>query len=222
MGDIGRKRRRIEVVPSQPAEPTTEPMTAPQQAPEPSPFMSSVEVAHLRLAAILGRLPDELKPLVLKMPDDTVTVALPISTILKQLPGGAVKVSLATLHRQAPAGVLAPLPPGDKRMAEVPLTEIFRHIKPTAFKRRADQRASDGLDSKFNLFGDAENPFQIAPTGPDDEFPGEEIAPPPVVTRAMEKAAPEGRPVATPPLEFRLAGNPSHQPPPPRTRRKRH
>jgi hypothetical protein len=37
MGDIGRKRRRIEVVPSQPAEPTTEPMTAPQQAPEPTP-----------------------------------------------------------------------------------------------------------------------------------------------------------------------------------------
>jgi hypothetical protein len=37
MGDIGRKRRRIEVVPSQPAEPTTEPMTAPDQAPEPTP-----------------------------------------------------------------------------------------------------------------------------------------------------------------------------------------
>ncbi len=37
MGDVGRKRRRIEVVPSQPAEPTTEPMTAPQQAPEPTP-----------------------------------------------------------------------------------------------------------------------------------------------------------------------------------------
>ncbi len=37
MGDIGRKRCRIEVVPSQPAEPTTEPMTAPQQAPEPTP-----------------------------------------------------------------------------------------------------------------------------------------------------------------------------------------
>jgi len=138
---------------------------------EPSSLMPAVEVAQLRLATILDRLPEELKPAVLKRPDESVTVALPISTILKQLPGGAVKVSLATLHRQAPAGVFGPLPPGDKRMVEVPLAEIFRHIKPASFKRRTDQRTADALDSKFNLFGNAQNPYQVAPTAPEDEAP---------------------------------------------------
>lgn len=37
MGDIGRKRRRIEVVPSQPSEPTTTPQQAPEPTPERSP-----------------------------------------------------------------------------------------------------------------------------------------------------------------------------------------
>jgi hypothetical protein len=134
------------------------PASRTQQHFEPNSTMPIVEVAHLRLDAILARLPDELKPLVLKMPDAAVTVALPISTIVKQLPSGSVKVSLATLHRQAPVGVLGPLPPGDKRMVEVPLAEVFRHIKPTVFKRRNDQKTAEALDSQFNLFGDAENP----------------------------------------------------------------
>ena len=145
------------------------PESTTQQHFEPNSAMPVVEVAHLRLDAILARLPDELKPLVLKMPEASATVALPISTIVKQLPSGAVKVSLATLHRQAPVGVLAPLPPGDKRMVDVPLAEVFRHIKPTVFKRRNDQKTSDALESEFSLFGDAENPYQIAPTAPEPE-----------------------------------------------------
>lgn len=128
----------------------------------------SVEVAHLRLAAILQRFPEEVKPLILKMPEDTVTFALPVAILVKQLASGGVKVSLATLHRYAPAGVFGPLPPGDRRMVEVPLAEVFRHLGPTAFKRRSDQRPAAGLDSDFNLFGDAANPHQIAPTAPQE------------------------------------------------------
>jgi predicted regulator of Ras-like GTPase activity (Roadblock/LC7/MglB family) len=148
---------------------------------EPAAQMPAVEVAHLRLAAILGKFPDELKPLVLRLPEDSVTVALPVSTILRQLPSGSVKVSLATLHRQAPAGVLGPLPPGDRQMVEVPLAEVFRHIKATAIKRRSDQRAAPGLESDFNLFGNVENPFQIAPTAPDER--PRAIAPGPISER---------------------------------------
>ncbi len=148
---------------------------------EPASTVPSVEVARLRLAAILERLPAELKPLVLQMPADTVTVALPVSTILKQLASGSVKVSLATVHRQAPAGVLAPLPPGDKRLIEVPLSEVFRHVSPQGLKRRADQRSSDGSRSDFSLFGNAEQPYQIAPTAPEgDLVPNSPAAPPPV------------------------------------------
>ncbi len=173
--------------------------------------MPTVEVAHLRLDAILARLPEELKPLVLKMPDASVTVALPIATIVKQLPGGSVKVSLATLHRQAPVGVLGPLPPGDKRMVEVPLAEVFRHIKPTVFKRRNDQKTAEALDSQFSLFGDAENPYQVAPTAPQDEAPPAPVVP--ELPRVLKLDAAPIEPVAavapssTP--SFRLAPDPA-------------
>lgn len=178
---------------------------------EPNPQMQAVEVANLCLAAILDRLPDELKPLVLKQPDASATVALPVATIVKQLPGGAVKVSLATLHRQAPAGVLGPLPPGDKRMVDVPLAEVFRHIKPTMFKRRNDQRAAAALDSKFNLFGDAQNPYQIAPTAPEDEVEPVEVPPAPSRLPKFEpSAAVRERTVP----EFKLAHNPTPTPAP--------
>ena len=180
---------------------------------EPNPQMQSVEVANLCLARILERLPDELKALVLKMPDASVTVALPIATIVKQLPGGAVKVSLATLHRQAPPGVLAPLPPGDKRMVEVPLAEVFRHIKPTVFKRRNDQRNAAALDSKFNLFGDAENPFQVAPTAPDDEPEEVEPLPEPEPPRTLKVELPAPAAESFVP-EFKLARDPAPEPAP--------
>jgi len=74
-----------------------------------------------------------------------------------------VRLSLATLHRQAPAGVWDAAS-GDKRMVDVPLPEVFRHLKPTAYRRRPDQRPTAAVDSQFNLFGNAENPHEIAPT----------------------------------------------------------
>lgn len=205
--------------------PSTAQVRLPQSRPsptfEPNPQLQTVEVANLSLAAILERLPDELKPLVLKMPETTVTVALPIATIVKQLPSGSVKVSLATLHRQAPAGALGPLPPGDKRMVEVPLAEVFRHIKPTTFKRRNDQRSAAALDSKFNLFGDAQNPYQIAPTAPEDE--PEPAAPAPLAMPKMRMEPVAARPAPltppvpradAPPLQFKLARDPDSAPPP--------
>lgn len=129
---------------------------------EVSPPMPTVEVAHLSLAVIVARLPEDLQALVRQAPDSAATVALPIQTIVKQLPGGAVKISLATLHRQAPAGVFAPLPPGDKRMVSVPLAEIFRHVNPFTLKRRMDQRATQLPPSDFTLFGNSTNPYEIA------------------------------------------------------------
>ena len=183
-------------------------------ASEPTGVMPSVEVARLKLAAILERLPEELMPLVLKMPEADVTVALPVSTILKQLPSGAVKVSLATVHRQAPAGIFGPLPPGDRRLIDVPLSEVFRHISPQLLKRRADQRVADGLESEFSLFGNAEKPYELAPAETPPPAP-RTIAPPPEfsVPRAVrpEPAAPPAPSAA--PLQFSLARSPEIAPP---------
>ena len=124
----------------------------------PSAMIPTIEVAHLSLAAIIARFPDELKPLLAREPDATATVALPLPTILKQLPTGSVKMSLASLHRQA-HGLLKPLPPGDKRSVEVPLAEVFRHVRPDAFRRRSEQRTIEVPENGFNLFGDSSNPF---------------------------------------------------------------
>jgi predicted regulator of Ras-like GTPase activity (Roadblock/LC7/MglB family) len=143
----------------QPQKPTASASSSAQH--EPTPPMPTVEVAHLSLHSIVERLPEDLQTLVRQPPADSATVALPIHTIVKQLPNGAVKISLATLHRQAPAGVFAPLPPGDKRMVNVPLAEVFRHVSPFTLKRRMDQRLIQLPPSDFDLFGNSANPYEI-------------------------------------------------------------
>ena len=135
---------------------------------EPAAPLPSVAVAHLSLAAIVSRFSDDLKTSVLKAPDAAATIALPLLLIHKQLASGAVKMSFASLHRQAPQGVFAPIAIGDKRQVEIPLQEIFRHVSPTAFKRRPDQRPLDTVENDFNLFGNAETPYAIAPTTPEN------------------------------------------------------
>ncbi|HEY3898215.1 MAG TPA: hypothetical protein VGM54_06360 [Chthoniobacter sp.] len=135
----------------------------PQAVPAPaSTPIPTIEVAHLSLPAIIERFPEELKPLLNGTPAADATVALPIPTILKQLPTGAVKMSLASLHRQA-HGLIKPLPPGDKRSVDIPLVEIFRHVRMDLLRRRPDQRYMDIPEIGFNLFGDNANPYAVAP-----------------------------------------------------------
>ena len=160
----------------------------------------TVAVAHLSLAAIVSRFPADLKASVLTVPDATATIALPLLLIHKQLASGAVKMSFASLHRQAPQGVFAPIALGDKRQVEIPLQEIFRHVSPAALKRRADQRLLDDAENDFNLFGNAENPYEIAPTTP-DQPPRKDstvlkIQPPPAsrIGRADPSSPPAPRP----------------------------
>ena len=171
----------------------------------------SVEVAHLSLAAIVSRFPEELKALVLAPPSSAATISFPLQLIQKQLATGAVKMSLASLHRQAPTGVFGPLPPGEKRQVEIPLQEVFRHVNPQNLKRRNDQRPVDAPDNDFSLFGNAENPHQIAPTSPRDDstalglqpasrIPASAVPPqPPAPERMVDLPAPTAMRVVAPP-----------------------
>ncbi|MCE9609243.1 MAG: roadblock/LC7 domain-containing protein [Chthoniobacter sp.] len=152
--------------PSRPAAPPRHtPASEPNTAGGPSP---SVEVAHLSLAAIISRFPEELKSFVIAPPESTATISFPVQLIHRQLATGTVKISFASLHRQAPPGVFGPLPPGEKRQVEIPLKEVFRHVNPQTLKRRNDQRSLDAPESEFSLFGNAANPHQIAPTTPEN------------------------------------------------------
>ncbi|HEX8295337.1 MAG TPA: hypothetical protein VF593_03495, partial [Chthoniobacteraceae bacterium] len=146
------------------AAPKPEEAAAPPTS-EPAPQMPSVEVAHLSLAAIVAAFPEDLRGYLRGDPQDS-TVALPIPTIVKQLPQGLVKMSLASIHRQAPPGVLGSLSPGEKRMIKVPLQEIFNHVNVSILERRADQRPFSLPDSGFNLFGNSANPYELSPTEP--------------------------------------------------------
>jgi len=56
---------------------------------------------------------------------------------------------------------------------DVPLAEIFRHVSPHSLKRRADQRAFRLPENGFNLFGNAENPYEISPREPEDAPPAD-------------------------------------------------
>ncbi len=192
---------------------------------EAPPIVPSVEIAHLSLAAILAKFPAELRKCVQTLPDASVMVTLPMPTILKQLPSCSVKMSLASLYRQAPAGVFKSGPPEDKRMVEVPLPEIFKRVRPELLKRRQDQRPSQYADEGFNLFGDKENPHAVALTLPAEREPAPAPAPPPVVdfgpgpsaepTLKVAASEPEKaveRPPLAPPADLTAAAKPAPKP----------
>ncbi len=112
-----------------------------------------VEVASLSLCAILDRFPEDLKTTISRMPDADTKVVLPVNAIMKQLPSGNVKMSLASLHRQAPGGTFQKTNFEEKRMIEVPLAEIFKSINPARLQRRNDQRQYEVPDDVSGLFG---------------------------------------------------------------------
>src|SRR4029078_11158717 len=125
--------------------------------------MPRVETAPLQLAALMAKFPHELRKLVLRQPAPEAMVALPLPTIQKFLPTGSVKMSVASVVRQAPPGTFAAINTGDKRLVEVPLAEIFKRISPAVLKKRVDQRFTDLAADGFDIFVDEENPHALAP-----------------------------------------------------------
>lgn len=117
------------------------------------PIGAGVEVASLSLRAILEKLPQELLGIVEQMPGPEVKIMLPVNTILKQLPSGAVKMSLASLLRQAPQGTFRKTEVEEKQMVDVPLSEVFRNVDAKRLGRRNDQRRYDVPDDASGLFG---------------------------------------------------------------------
>ncbi|HEX5177632.1 MAG TPA: hypothetical protein VFV83_11405, partial [Chthoniobacteraceae bacterium] len=142
----------------------TKVVAAGNNAPVPPLAVPRVEIASLSLLAILQRFPDDLKTGIARMPDAEAMIALPVPSIAKQLASGSVKMSLASIYRQAPAGTFAHTRFEEKRMVEIPLSEIFKRVKPELLKRRADQRQHELAEDGIDVFGDKDNPYAIAPT----------------------------------------------------------
>lgn len=201
--------------------------------------MPRVETAQLSLVAVMSRFPDDLRRLVLKMPPQDAMVVLPLPTIQKMLPTGSVKMSLASVVRQAPPGTFSTINPQDKRLVEVPLAEIFKRISPALLKKRPDQKLTELAAEGFDIFGDEENPHSLAPkvegakveataqpSGPSlgapaakvlKVAPGVVTAPPPTVpvpaVSKAEEPAPAPKPApSTLPKPKRLAATPAAAP----------
>jgi len=117
------------------------------------PVGAGVEVASLSLRSILEKLPPDLKPIVNQLPEPEVKIMLPVNTILKQLATGAVRMSLASLIRQAPPGTFRKTQIEDKQMVDVPLSEIFKSVDAKRLGRRNDQRRYDVPEEVTGLFG---------------------------------------------------------------------
>ncbi len=154
-----------------------------------------VAVAQLSLAAIIGKFPEDLRKNVIAAPAPEVTVALPLATIHKQLAAGAVKMSLASLYRQAPSGTFRENKSEEKRMVEVPLSEIMRHVDVKGLGRRGDQRRVELPKGAPQLFGDRNNPYTIAPSIEEEEEVVEAAAP-----EADEPEAPAAAPLRMAPM----------------------
>lgn len=127
--------------------------TAPVPRAVEKPVAHGVDVASLSLRAILEKLPPELRAIVNQMPDPEVKIVLPVNTIMKQLATGAVKMSLASLLRQAPQGTFKKTAVEEKQMLDVPLAEIFKCVNPAKLGRRNDQRRYDLPEEATGLFG---------------------------------------------------------------------
>jgi predicted regulator of Ras-like GTPase activity (Roadblock/LC7/MglB family) len=113
-----------------------------------------VEVASLSLRSILEKLPPDLKATINNLPEGNVKVVLPVNAIMKQLATGSVKMSLGSLHRQAPGGTFRKTNVEEKRMVDVPLAEVFKSINPGRLQRRHDQRHYVVPDEITGLFGE--------------------------------------------------------------------
>ncbi len=127
--------------------------TAPVPRAVEKPVGGGVEVASLSLRAILEKLPPDLRAIINQLPEPRVKIMLPVNTILKQLPSGAVRMSLASLLRQAPQGTFKKTAVEDKQMVDVPLAEVFKCVDASRLGRRSDQRRYDVPEDAAGLFG---------------------------------------------------------------------
>jgi predicted regulator of Ras-like GTPase activity (Roadblock/LC7/MglB family) len=143
---------------------------------KPTDAKSGVDVASLSLRAILEKLPADLKSSVDQMPGSDVKVVLPVAAIMKQLPSGAVRMSLASLYRQAPSGTFRKTNVEDKRLVDVPLSEVFKTINPTALKRRDNQRRYDVPEDAVGLF-DGDSSRNVSAPGQSSPAPAPAPAP---------------------------------------------
>jgi predicted regulator of Ras-like GTPase activity (Roadblock/LC7/MglB family) len=156
--------------------PKPEPMPAPQAPVLSKPVLPPVPVPAPVLKAtaatpddgfipvpfpdIFSRLGGALAPL----PTAQVTGSfpLPVSSALKQLPTGVVRVRFAQIRQAAPSGTFGPDTSLDDTLVELPLSKIIAAMNPALMARRAGQSRVEVPADVSGVFGPKST--HIAPT----------------------------------------------------------
>ena len=179
---------------------------------------SGVEVASLSLRAILEKLPPELHAIINQLPEPGVKIMLPVNTILKQLPTGAVRMSLASLLRQAPAGTFRKTQVEERQMVDVPLSEVFKNVDARRLGRRNDQRQYNVPEDAAGLFGTNGSNRSVtggASAEAGGQHPATALPTAPAATApSTPQAGPAAIPQVTPPRVVRMPGIPPPEPAP--------
>ncbi len=116
-------------------------------------LVASEDVVAIGLAAILARLPADLKTRVTRVPKADVTVPIARAHLVGQLPRGEVRMRWGDLRRLAPAGSIAGGADRDAESVEIPLPEVLARLGTGSMGLRRDQRRVEIPEEVGAVFG---------------------------------------------------------------------
>ncbi|MGC8744690.1 MAG: roadblock/LC7 domain-containing protein [Verrucomicrobiia bacterium] len=119
----------------------------------------------ISLSSIIETLSENLKHFVINKPDNTVTVRIPIETILPQISTGTVKISFGDLKKISPAGIFLTNTRCDNEPVTLPLKEIISKLDISHFELnpREEVIIPDDIPSLFTSKGVTSNVKPVEP-----------------------------------------------------------
>jgi predicted regulator of Ras-like GTPase activity (Roadblock/LC7/MglB family) len=150
---------------AEPSEPIVEPIAspalsaslppdlAPAAEPESVPAPARADALNLPVKLVVPRLPDSVRMKVNLVGAANASVAIPIATVLHQLPSGVVTISFDELRKACPAQIFSNVSASEQFTLELPLPEILSRVDPALLKRRPNQKRIEIPPSVTDVFG---------------------------------------------------------------------
>ncbi|HEY6226628.1 MAG TPA: hypothetical protein VI282_05845, partial [Verrucomicrobiae bacterium] len=171
----------------------------PAQAAAAAPAGAPADGIPVNLKAVVTILPDNLKKRLDRQLSGKEIVYVSRGDVLRQLPGGSVKVPFSEIVKQSPNIFMTPDAEMLNTMVTLPLQEILPHIK--TLPRRAAQRQVEVPQDLAPVFGTgSEQSREVrAPDQPLRTASGSRPSPPPPVDESVVIPPPTPRPLPPPP-----------------------
>lgn len=189
---------------SQPVPSHPRPVASTSSVGQPAAGTASIgEPLSIPLRSITSKLSGGQAAYVRKQPAADVMIAVPLATIMTQLPRGAVRLSLGELRQLAPGGIFTAPADKEHEFIDLPLSEILPKLRSGSTALRATQRRIEAPDEVGAVFGPQGQPIPPAsakatPSPPIQPPPTPPSAAPVIPAPAIAPVVPEPIPVATP------------------------